>query len=626
VRAPRSVVVVSALAVAALLSPASISVASTPAPADVPLVAALADAAPTDELTVIASTGTGTPSSALVATLRLAGLDAVPYRHLPAVALRGTPAELSVAASTAGVTGLWLNRPLEPALAQSRTLIGAEEVQTSPALGYDGSGVAIAVLDSGIEGTHADLAYPTKTIQNVKFLGNQHVFRDLTFAVEDVPDTDTTTGHGTHVAGIAAGDGTRSGGLHRGVASGASLVGLGAADGIEMLTALAGYDWLLANHQRYGIRVLNNSWADGTIAYDPAHPLNVASKRAADAGIVVVFAAGNGGKGGDTFNRYAIPDWVLSVGAVDKLGRPADYSSRGTAAHHSDVVAPGTFIASTMATTGIVGVPNQSPLDATHPTAPRVLAPQHLPYYTVKIGTSMAAPHVAGIAALVLEANPALTAAQVRDIVRASARPVVGCPVVDCLVDAVAAVRAALALAATPPVAALTATPATGAAPLATTLDASGSHDPDGTVVAWRWDVDGDGTVDATTTTPALAHTYAAGVWHPSVVAVDDDGLVSAPVTATVRASDPPVAVVDAPRHARNGVAVTFDASASTDPDGTIVSYTFRLGDGTEVTTSSPTLTHTYATARPVWLGWSVVVTDDAGLSDGVTGAIKVTP
>ncbi|MFP5309461.1 MAG: S8 family serine peptidase [Actinomycetes bacterium] len=624
--------VVSAVTAAALLSPVSASAVSAPAdgaPMDAALVAALAAASPTDELTVVASTGVAAPSSSLVTTLRHAGLDAVPYRHLPAVALRGTPAELSVAATTAGVTGLWWNAPLEATLAQSRTVVGAEQVQTSPELGFDGAGVAIAVLDSGIEATHADLAYPTKTIQNVKLLGNQHVFRDLTFTVEDVPNTDTTTGHGTHVAGIAAGDGTRSDGLHRGVASGASLVGLGAADGVEMLTALAGYDWLLANHARYGIRVLNNSWADGGITYDPAHPLNVASRRAADAGIVVVFAAGNGGKGGDTFNRYAFPDWVLSVGAVDKLGRPADYSSRGTAAHHADVVAPGTFIASTMATTGVVGVPNQTPFDLTEPTRPRVLAPQHVPFYTVKVGTSMAAPHVAGIAALVLEANPSLTAAEVRDVIRSSARPVAGCPVVDCgagLVDAVGAVRRALALRAVAPVATLTASPASGAAPLTTTLDASGSTDADGTVVAWRWDLDGDGTVDATTASPTLAHSYAAGVWHPSVVAVDDDGLVSAPAVATLRASDPPVASASAPRHARSGVAVTFDASASHDPDGTVVSYTFRFGDGTEVTTSSPTVTHTYASARPVWLGWSVVVTDDAGLSDGVTGAIRVTP
>jgi serine protease AprX len=628
----RVVLVVSVLALQAALAPVHGGAAAgtldvTSSAIDPLLAEQLATADADDELVAVATTS-AVADPTLVAALELVGLEVTAYRELPIVGMVGTPSELTAAATVDGVERLWANTPLHSATAQTRVMTRAEQVHHD--LGLTGDGVGIAILDSGIEATHPDLELGAKTVQNVKILGNQHVVEGVTVTVEDVPDTDTTTGHGTHVAGIAAGDGTASDGLYRGMAPGADLVGVGAADGIEMLTAIAGYDWILANHERYAIRVINNSWADGEIEYDPAHPLNVASRAAFDAGIVVVFAAGNGGQDGDAFNRYAWPDWVVSVGGVDKTGELGDYSSRGTTEHHADLVAPGTFIASTMATTGIVGVPNQSPFDFTDPLAPRVIAPEHAAYYTVKIGTSMAAPHVAGIVALMLEANPDLTPTEVRDLLMATAVPVPGCAEIDCgagLVDARAAVEAALGTAAgEPPVAALVADPATGAAPLATTLDAGGSHDPDGEVVAYRWDLDGDGEVDRETDHPRLEHTYPAGVWRPTVAVVDDDGLVSAPVEVEVRASDPPTAAVDAPRHARSGVEVTFDASASHDPDGEIVSYRFVLGDGTEVVTTSSVITHTYATAHPVRLGWVVVVTDDAGLEDAVSGSLRVTP
>ena len=575
----------------------------------------------------------GLPTGALVSALEVLGLDVTPMVNLPAVAVRGSATMIRAAAGVTGVDKLWFNAPLDQAAyTSSRSVIQADVVHTAPDLGFTGVGVTIAVLDSGIEATHPDLEFGSKTIQNVKILGNQHLLPDLTVAVEDVPDTDTTTGHGTHVAGIAAGSGAASNGLYAGVAPGASLVGVGAADGIEMLTALAGYDWILSNHDEYGIRIINNSWADGSIEYDPEHPLNVASKRAHDAGIVVVFAAGNDGQqSGNVFNRYAYPDWVVSVGGGTKLGTLGSFSSRGSDLHHADVVAPGEFIVSTMAKTGVVGIPNQTPLDLTYPMDPHVLAPEHIPYYTVKVGTSMAAPHVAGIAALMLEANPSLTPDQIRQLLIDTASPMPGCAPMDCgagYVNALAAVRAALSAATPapqPPAAAVTATPTTGAAPLLVTFDASASVDGDGQVVAYQWDLHGDGTA-VETTSPTISHSYGPGVHIVTVVAVDDDGLASAPASVTVRASDPPTAVADVPNHARSGQTILFDASRSFDPDGQVVSYTFEFGDGTVVTTSSDRVPHTFTTAGPVRRAWRVVVTDDAGLQDAITGTIKVTP
>jgi serine protease AprX len=599
----------------------------TGATLDPVLRATLATAAPTAEVEV-AVVLEGGPTPTVVNLLRATGAAVVPLRRLPMAIVRGTPSQLQAVTLLAPVESLWGNHDLELVLHESVPQIQADAVWAAP-LGYTGQGVAVAVLDSGIDGTHPDLAFGTKTVQNVKVLGYQK-YVEPTFVVEDVVNTDTTTGHGTHVAGIVAGSGAASDGYYTGVAPGADLVGVGSADGTDMLTALAGYDWILANRERYGIRVINNSWADGTIAYDPEDPLNVASKAAADAGITVVFAAGNDGQAnGNVFNRYAWPEWVVSVGGTTKLGTLGDYSSAGDDVHHPTVMAPGSFIASTRALTGAVTNANSSPLDLTDPMAPRIIAPEHTLHYTAAIGTSMSAPHVAGVVALLLEAVPSLTPAEVKDVLARTATPIAGCPVSACgagQVNALAAVQAALAAANEAPVAALTATPPSGAAPLAVTLDASASTDADGSVEAYRWDTDGDGDIDIETSVPVLAHTYAAGAWSPTVRAVDDDGLASAPVSVEVRASNPPTASASVPARAKSGQAVTFDASASTDPDGSIVSYRFTFGDGTSVVSSSPVVTHTYTVDRPLVFGWTLVVSDDAGVADATSGSIRITP
>lgn len=589
------------------------------------LVSALAAASPADELVVVARVA---DPDVVAPGLAAVGLDVVPYDRLAMVAARGTPAEITLARSVAGVASLWLNTPLLTALDDSVALIGADIVHDRPDLGFTGAGIGIAVLDSGIDGLHPDLTYPDKTVQNVKVLGNQHVFEDLTLSVEDLPNTDTTTGHGTHVAGIAAGTGAASDGRYAGVAPGAHLVGVGSADGVEMFTALAGYDWILANHAEYGIRVINNSWADGAITYDPAHPLNVASKAAHDAGITVVFAAGNDGQAsGDVYNRYAFPDWVIGVGGVTKLGTLGDYSSRGTAEHHPDVMAPGSFIASARAVTGVVTDANSSPFDLTDPLAPEFIPLEYTVHYTAAIGTSMSAPHVAGVVALMLEANPALTPDQVKALLVQTASPVPGCPVWDCgagTVDALAAVTAALGAVNDPPVAVLVADPATGPAPLTSALDASTSHDPDGSVVGYEWDLDGNGSFE--TEGGSTRSVTTSEVRTVAVRVIDDDGARSAPVSVELRTSEAPTAAAVVPRHARSGQVVTLDGSASSDPDGSLVSFRWDFGDGTELVTSQPSVEHVWSSPQPDRFAWSLVVTDDTGIRDAVSGTIRVTP
>src|SRR4029078_10876836 len=125
-------------------------------------------------------------------------------------------------------------------------------------------------------------------------------------------------------------------------------------------------------------------------------------------------------------------DWVIGVAGVDKLGVLGTYSSSGDADHHPTVSAPGSWIISTRAQTGVVSFPNQLAIDPTDPTNPRVVSPDLWPYYTAMVGTPMAAPQVAGEVALVLEANPALTPDQVKAVIASTTTPVAGCGVADC--------------------------------------------------------------------------------------------------------------------------------------------------------------------------------------------------
>ena len=599
---------------------------------------ALAAAGPTDQLEV-AAVLPAAPGAGDLALLRTTGAAIGGFEHLPMAAARGTSTEIYALAALPLVQSLWLNVPVEEALNETTAQIQADAVWAEPRpapepTGFTGRGIGVATIDSGIDGTHAGVHYPEITVQNVRPVG----FKDVGFddsewspAVEDVPVTDVTSGHGSHVAGIIAGRGTAAGD-YKGVAPGADLIGLGASDGAEMLTILQSYDWIIDNKDRYGIRVINNSWAhsEPQVPYLDGNALDKASKAAVDAGIVVVFAAGNAGKDGDTFNNYARNDWVVSVGSVNKNGVPSSFSSRGNATHHPTVVAPGEYVASVRATAGPVSQANATPFDFTDPASPRMVPPDQWPYYTVKTGTSMATPHVAGVVALVLEANPNLTPAQVKHVLASSAVPVAGCAVEDCgsgTVNALAAVRAAQAAANQPPVAALTAAPTSGAAPLAVTFDGSGSSDPDGTVAAYRWDWEGDGAVDEVTSSSVVTHTFAAGAHRVRLSVVDDDGVASASVSVEVRASDPPVAAATAPKKGKSGQPVTFDASASSDPDGTIVAYEWDFGDGSPpVVTSSPVVTHTYAVTRATVFGWSVRVVDDAGVADATGSTIRITP
>jgi serine protease AprX len=361
------------------------------------------------------------PSLLDVTALSATGVRVMTFSALPMVAVQGTAAQVAAVAALAlpRMVSVYYNRPLQYFLDESVELIGATTVWSD--LGFTGQGVTVAVLDSGIDGTHPDLTFGSKVVQNVKLVPDPFAVTGPV-ALENLATTDSSSGHGTHCASTIAGSGEASTAGYRGVAPGARLVGLGAGELIVVLSALEGFDWILQNRTRYNIRVVSNSWGTSG-AFDPADPINVASKLAHDAGITVVFAAGNAGPENDTLNPYAVAPWVIGVAAGNKDGATlADFSSRGIPGdpvYQPTITAPGVDIVAARALTGLItplGAPSDVSLGA---DAVR---------YTTMSGTSMATPHVAGVVALMLEANPSLTPGGIRDALRATATPMDAAP------------------------------------------------------------------------------------------------------------------------------------------------------------------------------------------------------
>ncbi|MDQ3205781.1 MAG: S8 family serine peptidase [Pseudomonadota bacterium] len=353
---------------------------------------------------------------------RLANLAATtrPLQELPMAGAVLTSAQVGQVAQWEGVESIYFNAPLEYFNYEAGQITGGHAVQDQ--IGLKGAGVTVAVLDSGVDANHPDLQLGSKTIQNVKIVGDLGL-TGTTAYLENQANTDTSSGHGTHVAGTVGGTGFASAGdprranYYAGIAPEAKLIGLGTGEGLNILFALQGFDYALANQARYSIDVITNSWGSSNSVYDPNNPINQASYEAYKRGMVVAFAAGNDGPADDTLNPYAIVPWVINVGSGTKSGDLSGFSSRGVAGDpykHIDVVAPGSGICSTRAPGTAIGA--TGPLvDATNPT--------YSAYYHCISGTSMATPFVAGTTALLLEANPELSPDQIETILMESATP-----------------------------------------------------------------------------------------------------------------------------------------------------------------------------------------------------------
>jgi serine protease AprX len=346
-------------------------------------------------------------------------------RMLPIVYVTATKAQLLAVSQLPRVRSLYGNRTLTFNSDPYFDTTGVQRVapdndlrQENGAMPVTGRNVTVAVLDTGVNSQHADLA--GKVVQNVRLADTQSVPGSFVYPapVENLTNTDLVSGHGTFVGGVIAASGASSSGRFAGVAPGARLLGLGAGD-LNLMYVLSGFDYLLEKRVQYNVRVVNCSFSANTV-FDLNDPVNVATKILTDTGVNVVFSAGNSGSGNGTMNPYAIAPWVIGVGATDAAGRLATYSSRGDfgdALQHPSLVAPGTNIISLRSALGVTGVSGIAGADAQR------LSATEMPYYTTATGTSFSAPQVAGAIALMLEVNPNLTPANVKDILSRTATP-----------------------------------------------------------------------------------------------------------------------------------------------------------------------------------------------------------
>jgi serine protease AprX len=332
--------------------------------------------------------------------------------------------------------------PISASVDVSREVTGPP-APDQPESALKGAGVTVAMLDSGVA-AHPEIQ---TLVASVDFVGTY----DETFNPEGSIDPN---GHGTHVAGIMVGTGSASSGQFTGVAPEASLVSVRVLNDQgqgQTSNMLAGLQWILDHKDEYGIRVLNLSLGHPVYEAPEVDPLVQAVDSLWDAGVVVVCAAGNAGRSGHgTIASPCNSRKVITVGALNER-RTFDglddaittYSSRGPTRidliAKPDLLAPGNKIVSTRAA--------GSYMDTLLPGR-QVAADAGLPDVQEHLemsGTSMAAPFVAGAAALMVQQDPTLNPGTVKARLMLSAKKVdAGDPFATGagLLDVLAALRA----------------------------------------------------------------------------------------------------------------------------------------------------------------------------------------
>ncbi|TCS94735.1 S8 family serine peptidase [Hazenella coriacea] len=320
------------------------------------------------------------------------------YKNIPAIATELTKSEINALTALPEVVQIEYDEPIQSFSSTANHWYGTQKARTDFGVtgdrdgslnSYSKSDVTIAVIDTGIDASHVDL-------DGGKVIGWKDFVNNRSTPYDD-------QGHGTHVAGIAAGagDGNSS---YVGVAPGAALVGVKVLDSRgsgSMSNVTAGIDWCISNKSTYGIDVINMSLGTSGSS-DGSDATSLATNRAADAGIVVAVAAGNSGPSTKTIGSPGAAEKALTVGAMADPGEKgfnlASFSSRGTTADgriKPDISAPGVNIMAAKANSGNG--------------------------YVSYSGTSMATPFTAGAVALMLDANPNLTPDQVKSTLASTA-------------------------------------------------------------------------------------------------------------------------------------------------------------------------------------------------------------
>jgi serine protease AprX len=377
------------------------------------------------------------PNSLDVAALQSHGLTVQPLKHLPLALVRGTVQSMESAVALGHANDIYPDDPIELHDQASADAMGAAIPRAN---GFTGKATTVAVVDSGCDASHPDLA--DHVTHNVKLYSAEYLnippdsSNTIAVPIEQGPyqNTDLGSGHGTHVAGIIAADG-HTAGNHIGVAPDANLVCYSIGEILFTTAVVTAYDHLLDQPQLWGVKAINNSWGNSFQQFDPRAPVQVATRAMADLGVNVFFSAGNsGGTNAEmSLNPFSQAPWVTSVAAENVAHQRASFSSNGLrydnsqgvtigagghtvftgdriGIYHPDITTPGEDISSTCDTAG----------------SPVVIGPCPPPAYgnATASGTSMASPHAAGAAAVLLQANPSLSTTQIRNALQSTAAPV----------------------------------------------------------------------------------------------------------------------------------------------------------------------------------------------------------
>lgn len=327
------------------------------------------------------------------------------HRELPLISsftAKVNAKNLELLVNSGQVKKIWYDREVKSVLDVASSAIKVPRLWEK---GLSGKGVVVAVVDTGIC-QHPDLS------------GRIVAFQDL---VKQKTAPYDNNGHGTHVAGNIASNGSQSGFVYRAPAYEAGLVGVKVLDkngSGRLSTFIEGIQWCIDNRENHGIKVLNLSL--GTFAEEPYldDPACQAVEKAWNSGIVVCAAAGNEGPAAGTISSPGIDPLIITVGALDDMNTvdpsddiTADFSSRGPTVDglgKPDVLSPGVNIISLRSPRSKIDKENKKNRVNT--------------WYTSLSGTSMATPVCAGVVAQLLQHDSSLTPDQVKERLKKTAR------------------------------------------------------------------------------------------------------------------------------------------------------------------------------------------------------------
>jgi serine protease AprX len=392
----------------------------------------------------------GTNLAAAERAVQAAGMQRITsFDKIGVVAAKGTVDQVRQVRAADGVTYLENNDPIRMLGTSGTEATRGAEARTTltgaNGSNLDGSGVSVAIIDTGVDPTHpafrgADGS--SRVVQNLKSTCTQGTDTGCVVPVPNNVDTDTSSlgGHGIHVTGIAAGntldlsDGSKVGGS----APGSKIVSISTGAALLVLGSDAALNWVLENHEAPcgadvpattcpPIKAVNNSYGpSGGGEFDPNSATVKLQRALADEGVVTVWA--NGNDGGDGSQNLSNPPGqdptpgILSVasyfdqGTGTRDGSVSDFSSRGLATDQQswpDVSAPGEEIVSScrvylpICSTGLQPKNGPGLLD--------------FGTYNVISGTSMAAPQITGIVAQLFQAKPDATPAEIEDALKSTA-------------------------------------------------------------------------------------------------------------------------------------------------------------------------------------------------------------